>query len=862
MTFAELLRSHLVAIDLSSKSASKFRDLTEAVEAFLGVEGLVIKALAAPKNFGNRISEATADGRALIVVAEGDVDLDALERAYVGRALNHVPMLLVSAATGDDWHPRAVWTAGEQNPFPADIPTFVLDLQVDGPRLDGEGVQAVVEAVRRCDGSDWDAGVASLLQLAEGSSGLAAKFVGDAKNAHNRVREAMGRRPGVFVAIGDHALKEQLSRSVEANKELTGWGFLALQREGRLELIEVSAPTEEEIQMQGSDELDEYEPGGSDDAVEELQYQVNATVADLTRYLPFDATAGNLYEEHISSSQRLEFDTSALGFIHALVKDPEVSMVVLTGNAGHGKTHLCRRLLSEAGLKPREAMAAMSGDLRGESPIELPGLPRRIRILKDLSEIEPVASAAERLVELLEDTDTLAIVCANEGRLRAAVSVNPGRLGLLVRTLEAGIRDGATCIEPTVHVVNLNFQAVAPTRGEAFLDFALDHWVGHKNRWKKCESCLAGPDCPILANRTALSLSPETRQAARPVRDSLTHLVRLAEQTGYVLTIREALILVAFLVTGGLDCPAVHGRHRLGDLDGFGYLDSLFERQLPDTDMSQLGVLERIRRFDPGRVAMRSVDERLHEELERSGAFGSEVLEVGARPPSTRDQLRREQMTHLDSLRRARRRDFFTHVPEELGRSTRLGLRFHDDFLALQSHSLDDAKMLAILERLVAGLHVVQGVRTSSQSAGLLYLVDPAFSRSSNRSAVIAHQFDQTNLELVGEAQFWTETDGEPQLLEAVDWLDRRVVLAHREQLGSPPAPILDFDLLQFEFVMRSAAGVVFNEFNAAERKRIVSRLARIAEERKSPRDIKVMEGGRLRRLILERDNSFRVAST
>ena len=93
-------------------------------------------------------------------------------------------------------------------------------------------------------------------------------------------------------------------------------------------------------------------------------------------------------------------------------------------------------------------------------------------------------------------------------------------------------------------------------------------------------------------------------------------------------------------------------------------------------------------------------------------------------------------------------------------------------------------------------------------------------------------------------------------------WLDRRVVLTHRPDDADSPSLVLDFDLLQFEFVMRAADGIVFQEFNASERKRIVSTLARLAEDnRTAARDIRVMEGGALRRLILERDNSFRVAA-
>lgn len=857
MDIERVLGEALVGIDLSSTARNKFDNTVRIMEAALGVDGLVVKALGASKNFGNRISEATGAGAAhLVLVTDGAVRAADIHRIYLARAVRRIPTLVV-ANTAGRWQPVVVLASGP-HPFPDDIQTLLVPAKAESNAVP----RGIIDDIMALNGSSkrvFDAEAERLQELYPDSFVL--KRISDPKNLLNRVREALGRRPAILLAVGPPAVAKKLNEALRDQTELSGAALSAIDNGESVHVQLVCPPRAKADDEQMTPE--HIQPDLFESNETEPSYQVNRTVADLSRYLPFDAAAGNLYEEHIHTNQRLEFDTVALKFIKDLIRDDAVTMVVLTGNAGHGKTHLCRRLISESGAKPTDAMAAMSGDLVGEVPIELPGLARQVRILKDLSEIEPAESAATRLVELLEDTNTLAIVCANEGRLRHVVSSDRGRLGMLVETLEAGIRRGATTADGTVHVVNLNFQAVTPPSGESFLDFALDHWLGHGNRWRKCTDCLAAGTCPILANRTALSLSPETRSAAQPVRTALTHLVRLAEQTGYVLTIREALILVAFVVTGGLDCQGVHSLHRGQRLAGFSFLESLFERELPPNDMRQLGILERIRRFDPGRTAIRSIDERLHQELEWSGGLGDSVLEVGARPPSTRDQLRREQREHLGRIRHARRRDYFTEDSgNTIGRSRRLGLLHHEDFLDLQNAQIDGTRMLGILDRLVMGLHVVQGIRASGESSGVLFIVDPAFSRSANRSAVIAHQFDQTSLELVGEAAVWRETEGDPQLLRAVDWLDRRVVLVYKEDEHTSPTMVLDFDLIQFEFVMRAATGVVFQEFNAAERKRIVSLLARIAEQHPtSRREIRVMEGGVLRRLILERDNSFRVAT-
>jgi len=204
--------------------------------------------------------------------------------------------------------------------------------------------------------------------------------------------------------------------------------------------------------------------------------------------------------------------------------------------------------------------------------------------------------------------------------MRHAVALRE-ELAPLLRALERGLERGETSPHDRadVHVINLNHQS-ATSRGRSFLDHALDHFLNHQSAWNVCKSCKASDDCPIYANRNELACSPALERKNRPHREALVSLFRVAEQGGYVLTFRETLVLVAYLVTGGLSCADVEKKHRSrrpeAALYPYGLLPLLFSPDLTTDQEKLMRVLARFQRLDPGRVALRSVDERLHRELE------------------------------------------------------------------------------------------------------------------------------------------------------------------------------------------------------------------------------------------------------
>ena len=103
-----------------------------------------------------------------------------------------------------------------------------------------------------------------------------------------------------------------------------------------------------------------------------------------------------------------------------------------------------------------------------------------------------------------------------------------------------------------------------------------------------------------------------------------------AERLGAVITIREMLMVIAFVTTGGLACEDVHKmrrRRKYGWQNRYAFYNLLF--QLPPNlnpeRLKRIPALSYLRRLDPGTRAQRQIDEQLINEL---GVFSSNQLDL------------------------------------------------------------------------------------------------------------------------------------------------------------------------------------------------------------------------------------------
>ncbi len=864
----------LSEIDLDSLSASKFAPLARTFGDLLSIDPvrIGIKSLGDAKNYGNRISEATGGPiELLVLVAGGAVDRKAVLRALEGRSVRLVPtVLIVRGESGWIVDSQFLWV-GQHPPVPT---THIVEMFRDTRNeLDPEALVRMDQRLSGLRGASSDAELkARIYELSASFPGMLFKQVNESKNLYNRIREASGRRPThlalwvpetLTVAARD-ALRDAVGEA-EPSARFVIW------RSGDRTFVE---PV---VTAQGPDSRDpSRHPQERESAIssrtqeavavmsETVDYRELERVKQLRRFLPLDANAENLFEEHLVGDQRLQYETKTLGYLRKLVARPGRSVIVLTGNAGHGKTHMCRRLL-EQGADSDDVMAALHGDIKGDKCWSVGDASLPLRVVKDLSEVEPPERAAEILAGLMGQHEAHVVVCANEGRLRDVVSRSPEMLLPILNALDRGLDFGETNPETddSVHVINLNFQAAVAGDG-GFLKHVLTHFLDNQGAWKVCGKCRAKAECPILKNRMELTLSPSAERDNRHAREALTDLVRIAEETGYVLTYRETLVFVAYLITGGLTCKEVARLHsdgrRRDQLMQYGLLDLLFDASLSEDQSETLRVLQRIKRLDPGRIALRPVDERLHRELEAEGRLGAGVFGEGSVQLKSKRDIDREVDDYRTLVRRARRRAWFesSDVDEEqlgVSRSERLGLPNHRVFRALQEGPTEK-DLVAILRRLVKGLHTIQGaVNVDSKSS--LHLVDPGFGRSGNHSAIIARSLRILDLELWPESRWWRErrAEGVPPLLESVEWIDRRILLVERVE----KKVLLSLDLAAFEFVLGAAHGIVMREFNAADRRRVLTRLALHAEQgrRDGSGEIRVLLERGDGTLTVERDGTI-----
>jgi hypothetical protein len=314
---------------------------------------------------------------------------------------------------------------------------------------------------------------------------------------------------------------------------------------------------------------------------------MNAVVGALNSLSIFGPHQAGAYREHAQSSIAVlgpGVATRAGEFIRAWGASEESGTVVLTGNAGTGKTALAEGWCGVVGgeLPSADGLAEVA--------------PSRW-VVKDLSGVLPAQRAA--VLELASgiarsEIDGQLLLCANEGLFRAALADHEHAefASLLDDALLFGAAAGAPVLRATV--MNMNRQRWT----EPELWRALCDYLTGESLWEGCTGCAAEEVCPILANARALQ-KPEPREAFR-------RLVQLASGST-VATLRELLSIFALGITGGLSCDDVTRAAEPFDAE-HGYFNLLLGASLSADRVERSTLLQAMLEAEIGSSADLSVD--------------------------------------------------------------------------------------------------------------------------------------------------------------------------------------------------------------------------------------------------------------
>ncbi|WP_028460087.1 hypothetical protein [Chloroflexus sp. Y-396-1] len=328
-----------------------------------------------------------------------------------------------------------------------------------------------------------------------------------------------------------------------------------------------------------------------------MKRYVNSFVEYLNRYTTASPDHEAAFDEFIAGAPPpaagpLQLTTKLERFLQQLYQRDQPPSVILTGNAGDGKTYLCRRVASII----LQSNQPIDWDKLIDQPIRQNG--QSLFIIKDLSELDEKKGkeVLQRLARTLREPTCRDryLIAANEGRLRALLAeVSEPELETEIRKQ---LDQEHLEIDQKLLVINLTRVATS-----TFIFKALE-WMTDSRHWRDCHHCPVQTKCPIFYNAQ--------RIADKIVAHRIQQLYKILEETGSHITFRDMLIHLAYTISGGKRCEDIQtGIQERKDLSSLAYYENIFGRADDEGFRRKAHVIQLLDLLEIGQHSVFAIDE-------------------------------------------------------------------------------------------------------------------------------------------------------------------------------------------------------------------------------------------------------------
>ena len=265
--------------------------------------------------------------------------------------------------------------------------------------------------------------------------------------------------------------------------------------------------------------------------------------------------------------------------------------IILTGNAGDGKTRLCRIIHDYFNQEPLETWPE-------DGVVEFPYKNGKIRIVKDLSElkdevIEEELSNLQRL--MASDEKVFYLIAANEGKLSKFLS-QYSHLTSLREEVSKRFKSHKNN-EGQLSILNL-----LDVTSSVYVDKVLTEW-NKEDKWEECQSC-------PMKNRCIINMNHE-RSSSEHIQKKIVEQYKLLDYLDTHITMREMLIHISYIITGGYTCDNVFNADykELEKQTKKPYYQNIYGHGLDENSFSEMKALRIFKSLDPGSYSLSSIDD-------------------------------------------------------------------------------------------------------------------------------------------------------------------------------------------------------------------------------------------------------------